>query len=82
MTEGLDIWARLRVCKDNLGLVTRMDSAIYCNIWRERNGRIFENTSHTVDIYVFRVYTDIMFWIDLLSYKERICISKDDDTYL
>lgn len=43
---------------------------------------IFENKSHTVDAYVFRIYNDVLFWTDLLSDRKRICISEDDDTYL
>lgn len=78
MAEGSDIWARVRVGKDNSGLVTRVVSAICWSIYRE----IFENSSHTVDVCVSQVYTDIMFWTGLLSDRERICISDDDDTYL
>lgn len=46
------------------------------------NGRIFENTTHTVDSCVFRINTDILFWIGLFSDREKICVLEDDDTYL
>lgn len=80
MLEGSDVWAGLRLCKDNRGLVTRIVAAIYWNIWREKNNRIFKNTSHTVDGCVNRVYIDVMLLIGLLWDRRRICISENDDT--
>lgn len=58
MLGGSDAWTRLRLCKDNHGLVTRIVATICWNVWRERNDRIFNNTSHTVNDCVFRAYTD------------------------
>lgn len=54
-------WERTRVWKGNRGLVAIIVAAICQNIWTERNVRIFNNTSHTVDSYVAKTYIDVSF---------------------
>lgn len=68
MAEGSDIWTRLRTNRNNRGLDTRVVLSLCSNIWRERNTTEYLKKLHnTIDACVFRVYTDIMFWTDLLS---------------
>lgn len=54
MVEGLEIWARAWVSKEDKGFAMMVASTIYWNLWQERNGRVFENTSHTIDDYVLK----------------------------
>lgn len=79
MSEGSDISARLKICKSNCGLVIRVVAVICWNIWRERNNKIFNNTSYTVDGCVLEIYIDISCWIGLLSDREMIYVSENDN---
>lgn len=80
--ETMSVWSRIDCRGCYCGTTCLVLAIISWNIWRERNYRIFNNTSLDADCCIIRAYLDISLWTCQLSDRKRVCISEDEDNHL
>lgn len=53
-------------------------AAVYWNIWKEKNRRIFSYTAFSYHCCPLLIHSDIIVWTGLLSEEEQVHLSDDD----
>lgn len=72
MTSNQNTWLRAGKWDAAWSIRYTMMSAICWHIWRERNNRLFKNSTSTPLDCLFRIYIDIVFWTGLSMDGESI----------